>query len=115
MPSDLGPMLEHFAIVQEMVRACGHARPDLSNDLGTAWQAWLRRNWQVRDALETAKRLSNSPEGKATLYLFNSLQTALEERTKTLDETGNTQYTVRCDGILQDIRSGHLDYSAAPG
>jgi hypothetical protein len=35
VPADLGPMLERAAIVEEMVRARGHTRSDLSSDLAS--------------------------------------------------------------------------------
>lgn len=110
IPADLGPMLEHAAIVEEMVRACGHTRSDLSNDLSAAWQAWLRRNGRVNSALETTKHLAGTPAGDTIIYLFHSLQTGLEDRTKSLDETGTAQSAARCNGVLADLRSGHLDY-----
>lgn len=110
LPLDLGPMLEHAAIVEEMVRACGHTRSDLSDDFSEAWQDWLGRNQRINAALETAKHLAGTPAGDAILYLFHSFQTALEDQTKTLDETGNGFYAARCDGVLADLKSGHWDY-----
>lgn len=113
VPADLGPKLEHLAIVEEMVRACGHARSDLSAEIAAAWQVWLQRNPDVMGALDLAQRLAGTPQGDAVLYLFHSLQTSLDEQTNTLEATGNQQYAARCDGIVADLKSGRLDYHAA--
>jgi hypothetical protein len=54
-PPDLKPMLEHAAIVSEMMRACGHMRSDLAVQLGAARAAWWIRNARVREALAELK------------------------------------------------------------
>jgi len=113
VPGDLGPKLEHLAIVLEMVRACSHARPDLSAELSDARQAWMRRNPEINNALDVANKLAGTPEGDAILYLFHSLQTSLEDQADTLEATGNTQYLARCDGVIADLRSSRWNYPAS--
>ena len=39
LPPDLKPMLEHAAIVAEMMHACRHTRSDLAARLSEAWSA----------------------------------------------------------------------------
>ena len=51
LPPDLKPMLEHAAIVAEMMHACRHTRSDLAARLSEAWSAWWTRNGRVQQAL----------------------------------------------------------------
>jgi hypothetical protein len=44
-------MLEHAAIVAEMMHACRHTRSDLAARLSEAWSAWWIRNGRVQQAL----------------------------------------------------------------
>jgi hypothetical protein len=44
-------MLEHAAIVAEMMHACRHTRSDLAARLSEAWSAWWTRNGRVQQAL----------------------------------------------------------------
>ena len=48
---DLKAMLEHAAIVAEMMHACRHTRSDLAARLSEAWSAWWTRNDRVRQSL----------------------------------------------------------------
>src|SRR5437588_6745759 len=55
LPPDLKPMLEHAAIVSEMMRACGHARSDLAVQLRAARAAWWIRNARAASPSRTDK------------------------------------------------------------
>ena len=51
LPPELKAMLEHAAIVTEMMHACRHTRSDLAARLSEAWSAWWTRNDRVRQSL----------------------------------------------------------------
>jgi len=61
LPPDVKPMLEHLAIVSEMMRTCGHMRPDLAVQLHDAWMAWQMRNARVPKTLDA---LRETPPGQ---------------------------------------------------
>jgi len=109
-PADLGAMLEHAAIVENMVSACGHARPDLATQLGEARETWWKRNSRVADALHAIEQAPATPYRNAALQLYHALQRSLQEQIDTLRQTGHTEYLQQCDGLPQELTSGRLDY-----
>jgi hypothetical protein len=111
--ADLPAMLEHAAIVEEMLRACGHARPDLAESLTAAWRGWWERNSRVRETLQMLRAAPETPRRKAALARYNSLRRALHEQVEIRDDAGDTGYAVGCDDILGKLTTGRLDYATS--
>ena len=110
IPADLGPMLEHAAIVEEMVQACAEMRPELADELATAWRDWRQRNERVGEAIEATTRLTETHAGSTIIYLYHSLQSSLQKQSKTLEGMSSDQYESRCEAILANLVTGRLDY-----
>jgi hypothetical protein len=120
-------MLEHAAIVSEMMRACGHARSDLAVQLRAAGAAWWIRNANVREVLAALTQdaagvmsgrggLTPSPSAvspaKAAEILdaYNALRGALRRQVEEQAQRGNKSFVRNCDEMLAKLSSGALDY-----
>lgn len=103
-------MLDHAAIVEAIARACGDTRPDLAASFSEARQRWWVRNAQVHETLAALEREIGTPRAKAFLDYFDSLQRSLRQQIEDLRHAGNAEYAARCDGVLQDLTRGRLDY-----
>jgi hypothetical protein len=127
LPPDLKPMLEHAAIVSEMMRACGHTRSDLAVELRAARAAWWIRNARVQEALAELTEdaaggaskdsgLALSPSAvspaKAAKLLdgYKELRQSLRQQVEEQARRGNTNFVRNCDEVLAKLSSGALDY-----
>jgi hypothetical protein len=109
-PADLISMLDHAAIVEAIARACEDSRPDLAAAFSEARQRWWVRNAQIHETLIALERELGTPRAKAFLDYFDSLQRSLRQQIDDLRHTGNAEYAAKCDGKLQDLTRGGLDY-----
>lgn len=107
---DLISMLDHVAIVETMALACEDARPDLATAFREAQQRWRIRNVQIHEALATLERDIGTPRATAFLDYFNSLQRSLRQQIKDQRHAGNAAYAARCDGVLEELTRGRMDY-----
>jgi uncharacterized protein with beta-barrel porin domain len=110
IPADLGPMLEHAAIVEEMVQTCAELNPELADELAAAWRDWRQRNGRVGEAIETTTRLAATATGSTIIYLYHALQTSLQKQSKAFEEMSTDQYASRCKAVLANLVTGRLDY-----
>jgi hypothetical protein len=127
LPPDLKPMLEHLAIVSEMMHVCGHMRPDLAPQLYDAWTAWQLRNARVPEILDALRQDAagaNSEEGapagpgiatspaKAREFVmgYEALRQTLQYQVEDQLRTGNMKLVRNCDNVLAKFTSGRLDY-----
>jgi hypothetical protein len=113
LPADLPAMLDHAAIVEEMLRTCGHARPDLAASLAAARRGWWERNGRVRETLQTLRAAPEDSHRKAALSRYDSLRRALHEQVEARDDAGDTGYAAGCDDILRELTAGRLDYATS--
>jgi hypothetical protein len=109
-PADLVSMLDHAAVVESMALACEDSRPDLAAAFREARQRWWVRNAQIHETLATLGREIGTPRAKAFLDYFNSLQRSLRRQIEDQRHAGNTQYAGRCDGVLNELTRGRMDY-----
>jgi hypothetical protein len=114
MPADLPAILDHAAIVEEMLRTCGHARPELADSLAAAGRAWWERNARVRETLRMLRAAPENPRRKAALERYDSLRQALHEQVEIRRDAGDTGYAAGCDEVLRKLTDGRLDYAAPP-
>jgi hypothetical protein len=127
LPPDLKPMLEHAAIVSEMMRACGHTRSDLAVQLRAARAAWWIRNARVQQALtELTKDAAGarskdsglapsqsavSPAKAAEIMgAYKALREGLRRQVEEQVQRGNLNFMHNCDQVLVKLSSGALDY-----
>jgi hypothetical protein len=127
LPPDLKPMLDHAAIVSEMMRACGHMRSDLAVQLRAAGAAWWIRNARVQKALaeltEDAARASSKDGGLAPspsavspakaaeiMGAYKALREVLRRQIEDQVQRGNLNFVRNCDEVLVKLSSGALDY-----
>ena len=127
LPPDVKPMLEHLAIVSQMMDTCGHTRPDLATQLNDAWVAWQARNARVPetlDALRQAAAGANSQErgpagcpiaispAKAREFVmaYEALRQTLQHQVEDQMRMGNLNFVSNCDDVLAKFWSGRLDY-----
>jgi hypothetical protein len=126
-PPEVKPMLEHLAIVSEMMRTCGHVRPDLTAQLHDAWAAWQERNARVAETLEALRQDAAGarslkqvparspiaiPPAKAAEFVmaYNALKQTLRHQVEDQMRTGNMKFVRNCDEVLAQFWSGHFDY-----
>jgi hypothetical protein len=93
-----------------MVQACSEMRPELAEELATAWRDWRQRNGRVGQAIEATTRLDETPAFSTIIYLYHSLQTSLQKQSKTLEDMSSDQSASRCEAILANLVTGRLDY-----
>ncbi len=127
LPPDLKPMLEHAAIVSEMICACGHTRSDLAVQLRAARAAWWIRNARVQKALaqltEDAAGATSKDHGLAPspsallppkaieiLDAYKALRKSLRRQVEERAQRGNMNFMRNCDEVLVKLTSGALDY-----
>lgn len=108
LPSDAVAMVEHAAVVQQMIDICGRTRPDLLGSLRQANVAWWQRNTGVS---ATMQKLLNTRESSSKsnelLAHYAAVYHRLEEQAQDLGTTGQT-----CETLLDDMAHGKMDYSA---
>jgi hypothetical protein len=109
-PGELVSMLDHAAIVESMALACEDSRSDLAAAFREARQRWWVRNAQIHETLATLEREIGKPRAKAFLDYFNSLQRSLRQQIEDQRRAGNAQYAARCDGALEELTRGRMDY-----
>lgn len=108
---DLIAILDHAAIVEDMVRACGHARPDLGDKLAEARTAWWQRNSIVQETIAELKRdARTSPESKSLLQYYEALKEKFIRDLPDSEVQGNARLMNYCETVLQRISNGALDY-----
>jgi hypothetical protein len=120
-------MLEHAAIVSEMMRACGHTRSDFAVQLRAARAAWWIRNASVREVLAGLTKdaagamrehggLAPSPSAVSraraaeVLDAYKALRVALRRHVEEQAQRGNMNFVRNCDEVLAKLSSGALDY-----
>lgn len=108
--ADLVSMLDHAAIVETMALACEASRPDLAAAFRKAQQRWWVRNAQIHEALATLEHDIGTPRAQAFLDYFNSLQRSLRQQIEDQRHAGNAAYEARCDGVLEELTRGRMDY-----
>ena len=109
-PGDLVSMLDHAAIVETMALACEDSRPDLAAAFKEAQQRWWVRNAQIHQTVAGLERAIGAPRAKAFLDYFNSLRRSLEQQIRDQQHAGDRGYAARCDGVLEELTGGRLDY-----
>jgi hypothetical protein len=126
-PPDIKPMLEHVAILLEMMRACIHVRPDLAAQLRDAWSAWSVRNASVQETLAKLRQdatAENSKEDAPQPYLsvvsrseaarilnaYKASRITLRDQVEEQAQLGNMKFVSNCDEVLAKMSSGRLDY-----
>jgi hypothetical protein len=106
IPSDAEAMVEHAAIVEEMIDACGGTRPDLLGSLRQAHAAWWQRNKSVS---ATMQKLLNTreaaPRSKELLAHYAAVYHRLETE---VQDSGNAGQ--KCEWMLNEMAHGRLDY-----
>ena len=112
---DLVSMMDHAAIVETMASACENSRPDLAKPFKEAEQLWWVRNAQIHETLASLEREIGMPRAKAFLDYFNTLQRSLRQQIEEERRIGNVRYATRCDGVLEDLTHGRLDYRSSLG
>ena len=127
LPPDLKPMLEHAAIVAEMMHACRHKRSDPAARLGEAWLAWWTRNGRVQHALaaltndaagvrsedgapEISRSLVSPAEAGEVLAAYKRLRQLLPRQVAEQAQLGNMNFVGNCDDVLAKLAAGRLDY-----
>jgi hypothetical protein len=103
-------MLDHAAIVEQMVRSCRDSRPELDAALDTARRAWWNRNAEVREAIDELTRDADDARSREFLDYYRTLVMSLRAQIAHQRMQGHTEYAERCDGVLRDLTSGHFDY-----
>jgi hypothetical protein len=103
-------MLDHAAIVQEMVRACRDARPELAAALEGESQAWWSRNAALREAVDGLASDRDTPREREFRAYYEALLGSLARQLEGQRRAGHTEYASRCDGVLRDLAAGRLDY-----
>ena len=120
-------MLEHAAIVAEMMHACRHKRSDPAARLGEAWLAWWTRNGRVQHALaaltndaagvrsedgapEISRSLASPEEAGEILAAYKRLRQLLRRQVAEQVHLGNEKFVGNCDDVLAKLGSGRLDY-----
>lgn len=109
-PGDMVSMLDHAAIVETMALACEDSRPDLAAAFKEAQQRWWVRNAQIHQTVASLEREIGTPRAKAFLDYFNSLRRSLEQQIQDQQRAGDRGYAARCDGVLEELTGGRLDY-----
>ena len=127
LPPELKAMLEHAAIVAEMMHACRHTRSDLAARLSEAWSAWWTRNGRVRQSLaaltndaagvrskdgapEISRLLASPEEAGEILAAYKRLRQLLRRQVAEQVQLGNEKFVGNCDDVLAKLGSGRLDY-----
>jgi hypothetical protein len=127
LPPDLKPMLEHAAIVEEMMHACCHARSDLAVQLGEEWAAWWTRNATLQQALAALRKDAARGESKEDapnispaaasaaqageiLNAYRELRRLLRRQVEEQVQLGNMKFVGNCDDVLAKLAGGRLDY-----
>jgi hypothetical protein len=108
--AELVDMLDHAAIVEQMVRSCRDSRPELDAALDTARRAWWNRNAEVREAIDELTRDADDARSREFLDYYRTLVMSLRAQIAHQRMQGHTEYAERCDGVLRDLTSGHFDY-----
>jgi hypothetical protein len=114
-PGDLVSMLDHAAIVETMALACEDSRPDLAAAFKDAQQRWWVRNAQIHQTVASLEREIGAPRANAFLDYFNSLRRSLQQQIQDQQHTGDRGYAAGCDGVLEDLTRGRLDYRRSGG
>jgi hypothetical protein len=109
-PGDLVSMLDHAAVVETMALTCEDSRPDLAAAFKEAEQRWWVRNAQIHQTVASLEREIGTPRAKAFLDYFNSLRRSLQQQIQDQQHTGDRGYAAGCDGVLEDLTRGRLDY-----
>ncbi len=109
-PGDFVSMLDHAAIVETMALACEDSRPDLAAAFKEAQQRWWVRNAQIHQTVASLEREIGAPRAKAFLDYFNSLRRSLQQQIQDQRHAGGAEYAARCDGVLEELTRGRLDY-----
>jgi hypothetical protein len=107
---DLVSMLDHTAIVETMALACEDSRPVLAAAFKEAQQRWWVRNAQIHQTVAGLEREVGTPRAKALLDYFNSPRRSLEQQIRDQQHAGDRGYAARCDGVLEELTGGRLDY-----
>jgi hypothetical protein len=127
LPPDVKPMLEHLAIVSQMMRTCGHMRPDLAAQLHDAWTAWQMRNARVPETLDALRRdaagatsqervpagsrIAISPaKAREFVIAYEALKQTLQHQVEDQMRMGDLNFVRNCDEVLAKFWSGRLDY-----
>src|SRR5690242_9209521 len=75
--TELVSMLDHAAIVEQMVRSCRDARPELADAFQAARQAWWGRNAEVRATIDDLRRDPNDARGREFLAYYEAVVVSL--------------------------------------
>src|SRR5689334_19747953 len=127
LPPDIKPMLEHMAIVSEMMRVCSHVRPDLATQFRDAWSAWSVRNARVQETLARLRQQATAEnsnkdaplpslpersrvEAAKILEAYKALRITLRGQVDEQAQRGNMEFVSNCDDALAKMSSGRLDY-----
>ena len=94
-------MLEHAAIVAEMMHACRHTRSDLAARLSEAWSAWWIRNGRVQQALAALTNDAAGVRARTVRRKYLDQQFRLQRPARSwlpdLDEAAGIRRTQRAD------------------
>jgi hypothetical protein len=103
-------MIEHVAIVEEMIEVCGRTRPDLLGSIRQAQAVWWQRNAAVRVAmLELLHTAETSSASKEALAQYAALHRRLENELQAPETAGQN-----CEWVLDRMTSRRLDYAKPP-
>ena len=114
-PGDLVSMLDHAAIVETMALVCEDSRPDLAAAFKDEQQRWWVRNAQIHQTVASLEREIGTPRANAFLDYFNSLRRSLQQQIQDQQHSGDRGYAAGCDGVLEDLTRGRLDYRRSGG
>jgi hypothetical protein len=107
IPPDAAAMVEHAAIVEQMISTCGRDRPDLLGSIRQAEVAWWQRNAGVGATMQQLLNTKESAKSNELLAHYAAVYHRLQEQVQDRKTTGHV-----CDAFLDDLAHGKMDYSA---
>jgi hypothetical protein len=107
-------MVDYSAVVETMAQACEQARPEMATAFVMAQRAWWLRNGRVEEKLLTLQSEIGKPRATAFLRYYESLGEALRGELDGLRDKGNATYAAHCDGVLDKLIHGGMDYQRPP-
>ena len=75
----------------------------------------MGRNAQIHQTVASLEREIGTPRAKAFLDYFNSLRRSLQQQIQDQQHSGDRGYAAGCDGVLEDLTRGRLDYRRSGG
>lgn len=109
LPPDMMSMIEHVAILEEMIEVCGRTRPDLLGSIRRAQAAWWQRNAVRAALLELLDTAETSSASKEALARYAALHRRLENELQAPETAGQNR-----EWVLDRMTSGRLDYAKPP-